>query len=154
MTTTTANARVEYHPTRRFPWLPVCDCGTTFAGYVREHAAQTMADAHECPEVLTLPLRAAHNGLRVSSRSWAEGVGAQLAAAIDADPALDASEWLAARPAESVVLTGDALHVDRTAWCAGRCGDPEPVQYEAWTAAGRTAHGWACRVCRKVTQTG
>lgn len=30
----------------RYPYLPVCSCGHEFRGYVAEHAARTMAEAH------------------------------------------------------------------------------------------------------------
>lgn len=30
----------------RYPFRPVCSCGQGFRGYVSEHAAQTIADAH------------------------------------------------------------------------------------------------------------
>lgn len=30
----------------RYPWRPSCSCGWTSWGYVAEHAAQGLADAH------------------------------------------------------------------------------------------------------------
>lgn len=30
----------------RYPYVPRCTCGAPFRGYVAEHAAQLLADAH------------------------------------------------------------------------------------------------------------
>lgn len=55
---------------------------------------------------------------------------------------------------DEVTLTGDGRGVvrelDRT------CNPPAStwVRYEAWTEAGRVAHGFACPGCRHITQTG
>jgi hypothetical protein len=35
----------------RQPWRAECPCGWVSVSYVREHAAQTMADAHNAGEV-------------------------------------------------------------------------------------------------------
>lgn len=35
----------------RYPFRPVCTCGASFWGYVAEHAAQGIADAHERGEI-------------------------------------------------------------------------------------------------------
>lgn len=38
---------VNYDPTRRYPYRPVCGCGWQhYWGYVAEHAARDMANAH------------------------------------------------------------------------------------------------------------
>jgi hypothetical protein len=37
---------VRHHPGTRYPYVPGCSCGWHFRGYVAEHAAQTIADAH------------------------------------------------------------------------------------------------------------
>lgn len=37
---------VQYDPAQRYPYAAVCRCGWRSRGYVREHAAQAMADDH------------------------------------------------------------------------------------------------------------
>lgn len=37
---------VERRSGERYPWRAVCPCGWASIGYVREHAAQIMADDH------------------------------------------------------------------------------------------------------------
>lgn len=45
-TTTTHTTSVEWKG-GRYPYQPTCSCGWTDWGYVAEHAAQILCDAHE-----------------------------------------------------------------------------------------------------------
>lgn len=57
-----------------------------------------------------------------------------------------------------VLLTSDGAVVDRDGWHTGATG--EPIRYEVWrylpalAAWGRTSHGYADGVSRRITQTG
>lgn len=58
-------------------------------------------------------------------------------------------------PHSEVTMTSDGGYAARQSWC--ECHNPGPdawVSYEAWTAEGRTAHGFVCADCRKLLQTG
>jgi len=67
-------------------------------------------------------------------------------------------EWYASLGShEDATLTADGGYVARDLWC--RCGDTASpagnwVRYEAFTADGMAAHGFACPHCRCLTQTG
>lgn len=37
---------VKHYPGTRYPYVPACPCGWHGRGYLREHAAQTMVEAH------------------------------------------------------------------------------------------------------------
>ena len=93
-------------------------------------------------EVLTLPAGATVSG------SWTP----KLTVVDTAEDAFTATGQFQA------TLTGDGKPVTRTGWC--QCAEPVPavdngwVYYEAWSARGREAHGWACVTCRRLTQTG
>jgi len=65
------------------------------------------------------------------------------------------AEWIAALGAhEHATLTADGKPAIRDGWC--RCSESLDtwVRYEGWTAEGRTAHGFVCGTCRKITQVG
>lgn len=44
-------ASVEVRPAARYPYVPACSCGWTTWGYVAQHAAQGLADAHMAGQV-------------------------------------------------------------------------------------------------------
>lgn len=48
----------------------------------------------------------------------------------------------------------DGGAADRTSWCSCPSSDDD-IYYEAYSTAGlRTAHGYVCKTCRQITQTG
>lgn len=148
-------------PGTRYPHRPSCACGESFRGYVTEHAAQLVADAHKCRDAVRDVL-AARTGAVVELPdgqlvkawgSWSKE-RAELADAID--PAEDFEAWRAAMGThEECTLTADGRMVDRSRWCScGSADTTDPIRYEYWTAAGRKAHGWACFSCRGIVQSG
>lgn len=155
------NATIITVPGARYPHQPICACGEHFRGYVTEHAAQLVADAHRCRDNVRDVLAARTNAvvklvdgpLIKAWGSWSKERAAQAEAI---DPAEDFEAWRSAMGThEECTLTADGRMVDRGRWCScGSSGEAEPVRYEFWTAAGRKAHGWACFSCRGVTQTG
>jgi hypothetical protein len=42
--------RIEYRPGARYPYLPACDCGAQFRGFVSEEAAKITVDHHAASE--------------------------------------------------------------------------------------------------------
>lgn len=64
-----------------------------------------------------------------------------------------AKEWRAALgPHAEATLTGDGQAAIVRGWCD--CSAVEQVRYERWSARGREAHGFVCKTCRRLTQTG
>jgi hypothetical protein len=53
---------------------------------------------------------------------------------------------------EEATLTSDGRGAIVEGWC--HCGGVEQARYERWSARGREAHGFVCKTCRWLTQTG
>jgi hypothetical protein len=52
-----------------------------------------------------------------------------------------------------ITLTEDGRAAHTSGWC--QCDDdPEWVRYERYSVRGREAHGYVCKHCRYLTQTG
>jgi hypothetical protein len=92
---------------------------------------------------------------------WRETTLELAAAWLNAPQGMSAADGLTVAddqppPRESVTLTSDGSYAAPSSWC--RCS-PEPdmdgwVQYERWSERGREAHGFVCRSCRRLLQSG
>jgi hypothetical protein len=102
---------------------------------------------------LSAPLGTSAHGLTVAGGGWSKE------AADRADAAGEPSSpawYVALGRREHVTLTDDGRSAETSAWC--RCS-PEPpmdgwVQYQRWTERGQEAHGYVCRKCRHLLQSG
>lgn len=103
-------------------------------------------------DILALGVGREHDGLIVCHRQWTAGtLTAQAREAIDGGA--DTDQVLGR--AVMAVLTADGRHYDCTGWCG--CPDvahEDWVRFQRWSNAGLDAHGYACRTCRKILQTG
>lgn len=89
--------------------------------------------------------------LTIVTAGWSKQRGDEA----DAAAPVGSNEWIAKLGAhQHATLTYDGKAANRDAWC--RCPeDPETwIRYEQWTARGVEAHGYVCRECRALTQTG
>lgn len=88
------------------------------------------------------PLTKYHGG-------WSKEAGARADAAGEAG----SPEWYAALGTnETATLTSDGRGAIVEDWCS--CGGVKQERYERWSARGREAHGFVCKTCRYLTQTG
>jgi len=134
------------------------------------HTAETLVDGQWLPlhiararEILAAPLATVFDDLMVTHRTWppaAEATPAfrqRLAANAAAGMPVFEAYSAALGPAAAVTLTADGRGARRDGWC--RCPDAEGdddswIRYEHWTAEGRHAHGFLCRTCRFIKQSG
>lgn len=114
-------------------------------------------------EILALPVGATvasiDGALIVCQRDWSNAAS-DTPACLAARAAGDVDAYRAALgPAEQAVLTADGRDAVRT-WCTCyRPADDDEswkthIRYEVWSAVGRDAHGWLCRGCRRIAQSG
>lgn len=106
----------------------------------------------QATKILSADLHTAFGDVKLTRRDWPLGAEERITARARVEGRAAIAEAIG--PPYGALLTSDARLVDRSDWC--RCTNPadEWVRYEYWTAEGRSAHGFACPVCRRVTQTG
>lgn len=111
------------------------------------------ADLRDSVEQLMTPT------LIVAKREWSPGIGAAVAALIEArgldENCSDVWRELCG-PATTTELSEDGRYFESGRWCAcdeERAGEGA-VYVERWTTNGRTFHGWVCPSCRGLQQTG
>jgi hypothetical protein len=96
------------------------------------------------------------DGLIKGRGGWTRETAAQADATADAGT----PQWRAALgPHQYAILTSDGSEADTGRWhiddrCGGPAEDGDWVRYERWTAEGRVGHGFVCRSCRGLLQTG
>lgn len=90
--------------------------------------------------------------LTKNSGTWAPGA-TRRASAVAAEGTEEWARIARTIPHEEATATSDGRGVVTKGWCS--CGGGvEQVRYERWSARGREAHGFVCKTCRSLTQTG
>jgi hypothetical protein len=116
------------------------------AAWDQGNPAPTMA-AH----ILAAPLRTEVGGMVIYTAGWSR----ETADRADATAGIGTDAWIAALGAhEHATMTSDGRSATRNHWCDCTTDMGCWVRYEHWTAAGMTAHGYVCRTCRQLKQTG